>query len=213
MMIQWDGHITGKPNYVRGAISSGSPSTLYIDLKDQKAISGGVHIVNSPTGQKSLEKQEQRLPCLHPPMLKKKTLLWCMYFKYQKLFKCFNIMIYYILDPCFITDFHFWDYFVFKEEIRLRKGEVNRINVQLKPWRMNFSGKERRKKKGHTYLVDKMNENEFTWETLHWPIQLKKSGGHIESWIWVSEVQSYVSLGKSNLIFFKSNLILNTGLG
>lgn len=42
--------------YVRDANSLGTTSTLYIDLKDQKAIPGGVHTVNDLTGQKSLEK-------------------------------------------------------------------------------------------------------------------------------------------------------------
>lgn len=84
MMIQGDGHTTGRSDHVRGAISLGTPTTLYIDLKERKAIPGGVHIVSDLTGQKSLEKQEQSPPCLYLPMLKKKPLLWYGYFKYQK---------------------------------------------------------------------------------------------------------------------------------
>lgn len=68
--------------------------TLFIRISRIRKQSQGVHIVKNLLGWKSLEKQEQRHPCPHLPMLKKKMLLWCRYFKYQKVVQIAFTLLY-----------------------------------------------------------------------------------------------------------------------
>lgn len=72
--IQGDGHIAGRSDHVRDASSLGTPNTLY-GSQGLESNPREVHIVKNLPSWKSLEKQEQRLPCPYLPMLKKKMLL------------------------------------------------------------------------------------------------------------------------------------------